>query len=150
MKSTDDPVVRMAKLLAKYHYHMAKEITEAIGFEQGSQVVLRAIQKFAEDRVRGMRAEAAERGLPLDSMDTYRQVRDMPGNAQERNPDNRSQITYCGMNEAWSEYGEEGKKLGYLYCSIDYTLYKGWGAELDRPTCLALGDECCDFRVKPK
>ena len=148
MKSTDDPVVRMAKLLAKYHYHMAREIIEAIGFERGSQVVLQAVRKFAEDRLQGMRAEAKERGLPLDSMDTYLKVRDMPDNAQARNPDNPAQVTSCGMDEAWSEYGEEGKALGHLYCSIDHTLYKGWGAELDRPACLTLGDACCEFHVK--
>jgi len=150
MRSTEDPVVRMAKLLAKFHYHMAKEIMDTIGPEQGRQVVLRAIEKFAEDRVQGMRAEAVERGLPLDSMDTYRLVRDMPGNGWERNADNSAQITRCPMNDAWAEHGEEGKKIGYLYCSIDHTLYKGFGAELDRPSCLALGDACCDFRTKQK
>lgn len=150
MKSTDDPNARMAKLLARLHYFMAKEIIEVIGPEQGTKVVLAVIEKFGQDRVKAMQAEAAKRGLPLDSLDTYKKVRDMPGTGWERDPENPAKITFCPMASAWAEYGDEGNRLGYLYCSIDHTLYGGFGAGLERPRCLALGHECCDFRPKAK
>lgn len=150
MKSTEDPVVRMAKLFARFHYYMAKEIIDTIGTERGTQVVLAAVKKFGQDRVKAMHAEANERGLALDSVETYRKVRDMPGTGWERDPENSSVIRHCPMNSVWSEYGEEGKQIGYLYCSIDYALYNGFGAELERPSCLTLGHECCDFRPKSK
>ncbi len=150
VKSTEDPIVRMAKLLARFHYHMAKEIIDAIGPERGTQVVLAAVEKFGQDRVKEMYVEASERGLPLDSMETYRKVRDMPGTGWNRDPDDPAIITYCPMASAWAEYGGEGNRIGYLYCSIDHVLYCGFGVELERPRCLALGDERCEFRAKPK
>jgi hypothetical protein len=39
--------------------------------------------------------------------------------------------------------------LHYLYCPIDHVLYNGFNADLERPSCRALGDACCDFYPKP-
>jgi hypothetical protein len=150
IRSTEEPVTRMAKLLALLHYAMSKEIVAALGEDRGKAVILSAIKSFGEARLKSMTEEAHERGLDPNSFDTYKKVRDMPGTGWERDPNNPMKITFCPMESVWAEYGEEGRKLGYLYCSIDHVLYDGFGADLERPYCRALGDECCDFHPKPR
>jgi hypothetical protein len=150
IRSSEDPVIRMAKLLALLHYSMAKEIMAALGEDRGQQVILAAIKRFAQARVQSMKQEARERGLDPNSFATYQQVRDMPGNGWECDSANPMKVTFCPMDSVWAEYGEEGRKLGYLYCSIDQVLYDGFNADLERPSCRALGDDCCDFRPKPR
>jgi len=148
IRSTEEPVTRMAKLLALLHYSMSKEIMAARGEERGKEVILAAIKRFGEARLISMAQEARERALDPKSFDTYKLVRDMPGTGWERDPNNPTKITYCPMESVWAEYGDEGRRLGYLYCSIDHVLYNGFGADLERPQCRALGDECCDFHPK--
>ncbi len=63
IRTTEDPAVRMAKLLALLHYSMLKEIIAALGEERGKEVILASIKHFAEARVRGMKEAARERGL---------------------------------------------------------------------------------------
>ncbi len=145
IRSTEDPVTRMAKLLALLHYSMSKEIMAALGEERGKEVILAAIKRFGVARVKSMVEEARERGLDPNSFDTYKKVRDMPGTGWERDPSNPMKITFCPMDSVWAQYGEEGRKLGYLYCSIDHVLYDGFNADLERPFCQALGDEGCDL-----
>jgi len=140
----------MAKLLALLHYSMSKEIIAALGEERGKEVILSAIKRFAEARVKSMVEEARERGLDPGSFDTYKIVRDMPGTGWEHDPQNPMKITVCPMEDVWAEYGDEGRRLGYLYCSIDHVLYNGFNADLERPSCRALGDEVCEFYPKPR
>lgn len=148
IRSSEEPVTRMAKLLALLHFSIAKEIVAALGEERGQEVVLAAIKRFGEARLKSMKEEALERGLDPNSFATYKQVRDMPGNGWERDSANPAKVTFCPMESVWAQYGEEGRKLGYLYCSIDHVLYDGFNADLERPSCRALGDDCCDFRPK--
>jgi len=148
IRSTDDPVVRFAHLMAKMFYFLAKEMMEQLGEEKGEEAVLRAIAKFARDRIKSMKEEAKERGLDPNGLETYRLVRDMPGVGWQSNPDNNLEITYCPMQNAWAEHGEEGLKLGYLYCQIDHILYDAFGIDMERPYCLAKGDDRCLFQLK--
>jgi len=150
IRSTEEPVTRMAKLLALLHYSMSKEIIAALGEERGKQVISAAIKRFGEARAKSMVEEAQERGLELNSLDTYRRVRDMPGTGWERDPANPLKVTFCPMESVWAEYGEEGRKLGALYCEIDHVLYGAFGSDLERPQCRAVGDEFCDFHPKPR
>ncbi len=53
----------MAKLLALLHYSMSKEIVAALGEDRGKEVVLAAIKRFGEARLKSMKEEALERGM---------------------------------------------------------------------------------------
>jgi hypothetical protein len=144
IRSHDEPVERMAKLMAELYYFMGKEMVERMGDEQGKASIRSAIRKFGEARVAAMHEEAAERGLDIN-METYLAVRDMPGTSWEKNPENPADITYCPMQDMWAELGDQ--ELGAIYCEIDDVLYNGFNAKLDRPLCKTNGDECCRFIV---
>ncbi len=144
VRSDGEPVERMAKLMAELYYFMAKEMVERMGSELGKESIRAAIHNFGEARLVSMKEEAAERGLKINP-ETYTKVRDMPGISWERNPDHPEDITYCPMQDMWTELGDQ--ELGAIYCEIDDVLYKGFNARLDRPLCKTSGDKVCRFIV---
>lgn len=147
IKSTDEPVGRMAKLMAALYYFMAREMLDQLGEENGVAAIRNAIQHFGQVRVAAMQEEAAELGLKI-STDTYALVRDMPGISWETSTENPADITYCPMQDMWHQLG--GNALGKLYCEIDSILYDSFNAVIERPLCKTHGDSCCRFIIKPK
>lgn len=150
IKSTDEPGERFAKLMADLYYFMAREMVDRLGEEQGEEAILAAVRKFGQSRVEAMKIEALERGLDLNSLETYKQVRDMPGDGWEIAPGSNLDFTRCPMAEAWAQHGAKGRQLGYLYCQIDHVLYNAFDVKLERPLCLAKGDACCRFILTEK
>ncbi|MCT8978513.1 L-2-amino-thiazoline-4-carboxylic acid hydrolase [Clostridium sp. CX1] len=147
IRSTDNPVERMAKLMAELYYFMAEEMIDRLGKEKGEEAIRASVTKFGKARLESMYEEAREKGLPIN-LDTYLKVRDMPGISWERDPENPDDITYCPMHDMWKELGAEN--IGSIYCEIDDVLYEGFNAEFERPLCKTCGDDCCRFLVKPK
>lgn len=147
IRSTDEPIGRMAKLMAELYYFMSKEMVDRLGEKDGKEAIRTAIRKFGEARVASMQEEARERGLAI-TPETYAIVRDMPGASWERDPENPSDVTYCPMEDMWRELGD--RELGAIYCEIDTVLYEGFNAEFERPLCKTSGDCCCRFIVKKK
>lgn len=145
IRSCDEPVGRMAKLMAELYYFMAKEMIDKLGEEEGRKAVREAVTKFGEARAAEMKEEAAERGLEINA-ETYSLVRDMPGISWEKDPGNPSDFTYCPMQDMWEQLG--ANDLGSIYCEIDYVLYKAFNIDFERPLCKTNGDLCCRFIIK--
>lgn len=145
IRSTDEPVGKMAKLMAELYYFMANEMIEELGDEKGKEAIRNAISKFGEARVSVMKEEAKERGLELNS-DTYALVRDMPAISWEKDPQNPCDITYCPMHDMWEQLN--ALEIGALYCEIDDVLYRSFNVEYERPLCKTNGDHCCRFLIK--
>lgn len=151
IRSHESEGVRFGKLLAEIYYYMGKNIIEAMGEEEGSKVITKAVEEFGHARVASMKEEAAERGIVVDSESKYFMVRDMPscGWENERVPEG-SICHRCLFDEVWKKYGEMGKKLEALYCPVDYILFGGFGFDLDRPACKGNGDDTCVFHLTRK
>lgn len=145
IRSTDEPVGRMAKLLAELYYFMAKELKDRLGEEEGTAAIRHAVTQFGEARAAVMKEEAKERGLEINA-ETYALVRDMPGISWEKDPERPTDITYCPMHDMWEQL--DAQDLGALYCEIDEVLYQSFGVEFERPLCKTSGDSCCRFIVK--
>ncbi len=145
IRSTDEPVGRMAKLMAQMYYFMAREMIDRLGAEEGKKAVREAIRKFGEARAEVMLEEAREKGLPINN-ETYTKIKDMPSISWEKDPENPADITYCPMHDMWEQLG--ANDLGSIYCEIDYDLYKAFGIDFERPLCKTSGDCCCRFIVK--
>jgi len=146
IKSTDEPVGRMAKLMAGLYYFMAKEMIDKLGEEKGKEAIRTAVTNFGESRVTQMFEEAKQRGLDIN-LDTYSKVRDMPSVSWERDPNNPNDITYCPMHDMWQQLN--ANEIEALYCEIDSVLYKAFNTKFERPLCKTSGDSCCRFLVKP-
>ena len=145
IRSTDEPVGKMAKLMAELYSFMATEMIERLGDETGKAAIRNAVTKFGEARAKIMIEEAHERGLEINS-ETYALVRDMPSISWEKDPKNLCDITYCPMHDMWEQL--DLLELGALYCEIDDVLYKSFNVEYERPLCKTHGDHCCRFIVK--
>ncbi|MFZ7103914.1 MAG: L-2-amino-thiazoline-4-carboxylic acid hydrolase [Peptococcaceae bacterium] len=143
LKSAEEPVVRFAKLMAELYYFMAREMIERLGQEEGREAVRAAIKNFGQARIKAMHEEAKEKGLALNDLQTFAQIRDLPMIGWETNPADPLEVTYCPMEDVWDQYGAQ--ELGALYCEIDYLLYEGFGAVLERPACRTSGDKTCKF-----
>lgn len=150
IKSSEDPAVRFAKLSAELYYFLADALIENLGEEKGKAAIRESLKKFAEKRVSDMKKEANERGLSTDLPQTYFSVRDMPSNGWKNHPEDPLAITECPMFDIWENFGENGMKLGALYCEIDHILFGGFGLALSRPQCKTKGDHVCDFQVQMK
>jgi hypothetical protein len=118
---------------------------ERLGEEKGKAAIRSAVEKFGKARIASMYEEARERGLEIN-IENYPKVRDIPGTSWERDPNRPEDITYCPMHDMWERLG--AGELGAIYCEIDYVLYKGFNAELERPLCKTSGDQCCRFIIK--
>ncbi len=151
IRSHESEGVRFGKLFAEIYYYMGKNIIEAMGEEEGAKVIAKAVEEFGQDRVASMRAEAAERGIAVDSEDAYFMVRDMPGCGWENERIPGGSICHrCLFDEVWKRYGEMGRKVEALYCPVDYILFGSFGLDLDRPACKANGDSTCVFHLTGK
>lgn len=150
IRSTEDPAVRYAKLMAELFYFMAEELTEKLGDQAGKDAVRQAVKKFGAARADSMKKEASECGFPPFGPDTYVRVRDMPSNGWESQPENPLVTTVCPMADIWDNFGVKGRELGALYCEVDHILFESFGLKLDRPLCKTKGDKVCDFRLQIK
>ena len=148
--STEDPVVRFAKLYAELYYYLAKEMTERLGEKEGREAILSAVTRFGRARVEAIQNEAVARGMDPATPETFAELRDMPRTGWESSPDDPLEKTYCPMEHVWSLYGDRGRELGYLYCQIDHVLYQGFGMDLERPLCRTKGDAVCRFILTPR
>lgn len=145
IRSSDEPVGRMAKLMAELYHFMASELIDRLGEDTGTEAIRNAVTRFGEARASVMKEEAAERGLPING-ETYALVRDMPSISWEKDPEQPSDITYCPMHDMWEQL--DTLKLGALYCEIDAVLYRQFLVEFERPLCKTDGDRCCRFLIK--
>lgn len=148
LRSSEEPAIRFAKLMAELYYFMAQEMVERMGKEDGINAITSAVTKFGEARVKAMKAEAKEKGLDLNNPRIYADVRDMPSNGWKYSDNDHSEITYCPMGDIWCQYGKDGMELGHLYCEIDHILFEAFGIKLERPYCIAKGDKVCKFNLK--
>lgn len=145
IRSTDEPVGKMAKLMAELYYFMAGEMIDRLGDEKGKEAIRNAIAMFGEARAETMKDETKERGLELNA-ETYALVRDMPSISWEKDPENPMDVTYCPMHDMWSQL--DALELGALYCEIDEILYTNFRIDYERPFCKTHGDHCCRFIIK--
>jgi len=139
---------RISKLLAIQHYWMSKELIDRLGEEEGKKAIAHALKNIADDRISGMRADAEKHGIEPKGKANYGKIKDFPTPDWHR--DEKGCVTYCPMAETWATYGEDGLKIGQLYCDIDFDLYAGFGLDLTRPKTLSNGSECCNFSWKEK
>lgn len=145
IRSTDEPVGKMAKLMAELYCFMAEEMIERLGEETGKAAIRNAVTKFGKARTEVMKEEALERGLEINA-ETYAIVRDMPSISWEKDPENPSDVTYCPMHDMWEQL--DALELGALYCEIDDVLYESFHVNYERPLCKTHGDACCRFVIK--
>ena len=158
-ESTEDELTyakgEWSSLYAMIYYYLAKEFA-ALGGE-GEAALRRGIRNYGEARGARLRKRHLGKGLPI-TMETLFTNYDLPGDNQSRRrqikltDDERESYTMtCGLERVWaSEGGDEGDRLGSIYCDEFHQAM--WGAYregpvVELPELLTKGDPHCHFVV---
>ncbi len=151
IRSNEDPTLRFAKLFAHLYYHMCSELCNRLGEEEGKKAIAHAVEEFGKIRIRGMHEEAAERGIAVDSNESYQQLRDMPNIGWLGSWKGGIHcVEYCPFADVWAAYGEKGTEYGALYCDIDYQIFNSFGVQLTRNHTLTVTGDYCEFITTDK
>jgi hypothetical protein len=148
-----EAVLAMARRVALLHMSYARTLVDALGEEQGKELICKAIWAYGTrigERTRA-RVEALGHaptpeayGLGSDlsplAFPTERVV--VEGEA-------RSRARSCVLAEVWREYGEE--EVGSLYCLVDPAKMQAYNPAwtMVHTQKIPDGDPCCDIATRP-
>jgi len=132
---------------------IARAVIQRVGQEKGEAAILRATQRYGEQRGRRMALRALAEGRELD-MTNYLVFGEWrgsdPSKAQAEKfaagEDVRSRVRVCPWNTAWGD--EDLLPYGRLYCQeIDHALVRGYNPELELEVRQTLSNdgEPCEF-----
>ncbi len=147
----------MARRTALLHMYFSKAIIEELGEEAGRRLIQKAIHDFGAHCGRAVRAQVQALGLPL-SEENYNKVRDLPRYGWEVDsltlPDGEQRpiARFCPLAETFLEFGEEGRRLGRLYCYVDQAKQQAYDPETEfvHPHNVLDGDAYCEFLIRPR
>ena len=144
-----------SSLYALMYFYLAKEFA-ALG-KEGEESLKRGIRNYGAARGARLRKRHLEKGLPI-TMETLFTNYDLPGDNQSKRrqvklteDERESHTFYCGLEGVWaSEGGDEGDRLGSIYCDEFHQAM--WGAYregtvVELPKLLTKGDPYCHFVV---
>ena len=147
-----------SNLYAMLYYYLAKEFA-SLG-EEGEKALRRGIRSYGEARGARLRRRHEEMELPI-TMETLFKNYVLPGDSVSRRrqvkltEDERESYTLvCLLEKIWAqEGGEEGDRLGSIYCDEFHQAM--WGAYkegtvVELPELLTKADPHCHFVVYKK
>lgn len=150
-------VLIMAERLAFLHYAFAETIEKYMPQEEARRVILEAINKYGELCAQSTMKKIHEQNLePV--LVNFRKGKDLPSVGWEWAPVERpnnvpcgkiSKITTCPLAEIWKRLGDNGRRLGRLYCYVDQAKFKAYGKgyECIHDKNILNGDDYCIIRV---
>ncbi|RJQ10085.1 MAG: hypothetical protein C4551_03020 [Bacillota bacterium] len=147
----------VASRLALLHLCFARTLTEKLGKEQGTQLVLESIRRYGEEIGREVRAKVEEQHLDL-TPENYGAgpARDLPSfglhdgvEHVEQDGQTLTRAYGCHLAKVWRERGQDD--LGRLYCYVDPAKYMAFNPEFKMVhlKCVPSGDPLCEFRLCP-
>ncbi|MFF1831554.1 hypothetical protein [Paenarthrobacter sp. NPDC058040] len=162
--TTFDHPVRAIELIRQSAIHngalyffLARSIFKAYD-ASGEMSVRSAVRSIGRERGEALRADHLKRGLPLNiktemdnwdgplvSVWTWKQESTLTPNTWKQ------ECTWCPYASAWSQFGAEGQKFGYLYdVELHTTLYNTYlpGTVVRWETLKTRGDATCGFRIE--
>ncbi len=152
-KETSEYIKTVSQRIALLHLSYAKKLTEELGEEKGRELVLEAIKEYGKYIGEARRKEIEEKGLePTPENFSKGETLSIPpfGMHSRIERDGDKMRAYgCVLGKLWKKYGEE--ELGKLYCYVDAAKYLGFNGDYvqTHTKAMTVGDECCEFEVKP-
>jgi hypothetical protein len=146
----------MARRAALLHLFFSKAIEEELGEEAGELLIKKAIMAYGEYCGRAIRNGVEALGLPL-SDENSEIIPDLPKYGWESdiitlpNGEERPIARFCPLADIFKQFGEEGRRLGRLYCFVDQGKQIGYNPDFDfiHSKNVLDGDAYCEFLVIP-
>ncbi len=144
----------MARRAALLHLFFSRAIIEDLGEEAGERLIKKAIMAYGEYCGRTIREGVEALGLPLIDENMGR-IRDLPKYGWESdmvtfpNGEERPIARFCPLADVFKQFGEEGMRLGRLYCFVDQGKQLGYNPDFDfiHSKNILDGDPYCEFLV---
>lgn len=151
---TQEQLNNLVSFTALLYYYLASEIVQAFG-QDGEKAVIRALEKFGQERGAQIRRKVEEEGLPL-SLENLARFYDLPIEAAWRTSirisprKGTSLVEYCPFAATWHKRNAE--KLGSLYCKSEEALIKAYNpaVEYEQKKTLLTGDDKCEVTMTLK
>lgn len=146
----------MARRTALLHYFFSKTLVEALGEEEGMRLIKKAAMEYGEYCGNAILEGVKALGLP-NTQENFDKVPDLPiygwetGVITVPGGEQHSVVRYCPLAEVFKQFGEEGMRLGRLYCYVDQGKQLAYNPELDifHVKNVLDGDPYCEFRYQP-
>lgn len=151
-------VERCARTLSYIYYHLTKNIVDRLGWNQGKDLIEKAIIEYGEEQGRLVRSKIDEAGLEPNLTNHFK-YRLTPlkytapkSEAIYRKPwALKSHVHACTFPETWKNIGPEALKLGDLFCSVvDDAIIRGYNPRMkwNLEKCLCRNDEYCEHNCE--
>lgn len=146
----------MARRTALLHFYFSKTLIDELGEQKGVQLIRKAVLAYGEHCGRAIRESVEAMGLPLTD-ENFDKIPDLPkyGWVMESNllpgGEARPIVRFCPLADTFKQLGEEGRRLGRLYCYVDQGKQKAYNPEFDfiHTKNILDGDPYCEFLVRP-
>ncbi len=146
----------MARRTALLHYYFSKTLIDEFGEERGVHLIKKAILAYGEHCGRAIREAVEAMGLPLTD-ENFDKIPDLPKYGWEQdthelsNGEVRPIALFCPLADTFKQLGEEGRRLGRLYCYVDQGKQRAYNPEFDfvHSKNLLDGDPYCEFLLQP-
>lgn len=150
-------VLIMAERLAFLHYAFAKTIERYLPRKKADEAILEAIDEYGKLNAKSTTKRIQEQNLePV--LINFRKGKDLPSVGWRWDPIDKpgnvpcgkiSKISKCPLAEIWKQLGEDGQRLGRLYCYVDQAKFRAYGKgyECVHDKNILDGDDYCIIRV---
>jgi len=148
-------VRQMGRMMATLYYHMSCQVIDAVGIEQGKEIIGKAILALGTERGQEQCEKVVAMGYD-HIPENYGKVPDLPALGWDvstvENPENDThvKITYCPFAQVWQE--KDFAEIGRLYCFIDQAKYTGFHSDCDLTTLKNVleGADYCEMVCRHK
>jgi len=146
----------MARRTALLHLFFSKAIIEELGQEDGEKLIKKAVMAYGEYCGRAIKEGVEALGLPLTD-ENSENIRDLPKYGWESdiitlsNGEQRPIARFCPLADVFKQFGEEGLRLGRLYCFVDQGKQLAYNPDYDfiHSKNVLDGDPYCEFLILP-
>jgi hypothetical protein len=151
-----DQVKLMARRAALLHFYFSKTLVEELGEEEGMRLIKKAIWAYGGHVGRVIREKVEAMGLP-NSEENFDKIPDLPKYGWDTdvvtlpNGETHPIARFCPLAATLMELGEEGYRLGRLYCYVDQAKQEAYNPDVDfiHAKNVLDCDPYCEFVLQP-
>ena len=151
------PLAKLAVVWAKLYYAFSKEIMDRLGEEEGKDLLVSCIKKYAKIRGEDVAANVKVQNLELNAENFVRNYDSSFGEIQkeclrifpEAKLEKADGTTFCPYKEVWESY-PGGNELAVIYCEEFHKAM--WGSyhpdlKVKQDQIMTRGDKICTFET---
>jgi hypothetical protein len=155
-KECAEQVKLMARRAALLHFYFSKTLVDEFGEEEGTRLIKKAVWAYGEHVGKAILAGVQALGLP-NTEENFDKIPDLPKYGWESDTvtlpggEVHPIARFCPLAATFMELGEEGYRLGRLYCYVDQAKQQAYNPDYDfiHAKNVLDCDPYCEFLIQP-